>query len=359
MAAPYSADLRQRIVDAYQNGEGSQEELAEQFSVAPNTVLNYLNLQRSQGSVKPRPHGGGRPPRIEGRALQELLEQKNDSTLKELVEEYERRYRVRVHLSTMARAIERLRFTRKKKTSHGSERERPDVQCARADFVDEVSEVPPQKLLFVDEFGTNLGMSRRYGWALSGERVHGAVPTNPDPNVTLVMGLRMQGLVAPFAFRGAMDGQIFRHYVETQLAPTLGAGDVVYADQVGAHRVAGVRDAIERRGAEYRLLPPYSPDFSPVEQCGSKVKEALRAAQPRTVDALVGAMGNALHSVTASDARGWFERVGYIHPRRRRIRLRPGAHYYPRQPSPLDFVRGRDPRGRRERPRPTPGREPL
>jgi transposase len=143
MGAPYSTDLRRRIVEAYRNGEGSQEDLAERFAVAPNTVLNYLNRVRSTGSVDPAPHGGGVPPRIEPGALKELLERKNDSTLKELVDEYERRHRLRVHISTMARAIERLRFTRKKKTSHGSEQDRPDVQLARADFVDEVSDVAP------------------------------------------------------------------------------------------------------------------------------------------------------------------------------------------------------------------------
>jgi transposase len=217
----------------------------------------------------------------------------------------------------------------------------------------------PQRLIFIDEFGTNLGMTRRYGWALSGERACGAVPTNPDPNVTLVMGLRLEGLVAPLAFKGAIDGPVFRHYVETQLCPQLRPGDIVYADQVGAHRAAGVSELIEARGAEFRLLPPYSPDFSPVENCGSKVKEALRAAQPRALDELYDAMGKALGSVTASDARGWFERVGYIRPRRRPIRLRPGARYYPRRPPPLDFARRRDPRGRRSQPSLKPEREPL
>jgi transposase len=143
MGAPYSADLRRRIVEAYDNGEGSQEDLAERFVVAPNTVLNYLNQRRSTGSLEPRPHGGGQPARIEPDALREVLEEKNDRTLTELVEEYDRRHRVRVHISTMGRAIERLHYTRKKKTSHGSEQERPDVQLARADFVEQVSQEDP------------------------------------------------------------------------------------------------------------------------------------------------------------------------------------------------------------------------
>jgi len=346
MGAAYSIDLRQRIIDAYLRGEGSQEDLAEQFAVAPNTVLNYLNRLRSTGNAMPLPHGGGKPPRVESTLLQQLLEEKNDSTLKELVSEYDRRHRVRVHISTMGRAIQRLQWTRKKKTLRASEQDRPEVQRARADFAEQLDEVAPQRLIFVDEFGTHLGMSRFYGWAMSGDRAYGAVPCNPDPNVTLVIGLRMDGVVAPLAFKGAMDGPVFLTYAQTQLAPQLQPGDIVLVDGLGAHRKEGVREVIEARGAEYRFLPPYSPDLSPVENCGSKVKQAIRAEEPRTVGALYDAMGRALHSVTAGDARAWFERVGYLPPRRRRVHLRSGARYYPRRPPPLLLARGRDHRGR-------------
>jgi transposase len=115
---PYSLDLRQRIVDAYRNHEGSVRDLAERFQVAPTTVQNYLNLLRSTGAVAPRPHGGGVAPTIDEAGLQTvrvLLEEKNDRTLAELLDEYERRHSIRVSRSTMDRAVQRVRFTRKKR----------------------------------------------------------------------------------------------------------------------------------------------------------------------------------------------------------------------------------------------------
>lgn len=193
-------------------------------------------------------------------------------------------------------------------------------------------------------------MARRNGWARIGERAFGAVPLSSDPNITLVMGLRLRGVVAPFAFEGAMNGPTFRTYVQHELAPQLHAGDLVLADGLGAHRTEGVRQAIERRGARYRLLPPYSPDLSPVEQAGSKIKQAVRSEEPRTPAAVYDAMGRAIGTVTRVDARGWFEHAGYVRPRQVRRRLRPGARYYARRPPPLLLARGRTSHGEHRTP---------
>jgi transposase len=137
------------------------------------------------------------------------------------------------------------------------------------------------------------------------------VPFNPDPNITLTMGIRLAGFVAPFAFEGATNGEAVRAYVEHQLVPELRPGDVAILDNLGAHKVAGIREAIEAAGASLMCLPPYSPDMSPVESCGSKIKEAIRAEAPRTAPAVYRAMGLALGSVTPNDAQGWFGRCGY------------------------------------------------
>lgn len=154
-------------------------------------------------------------------------------------------------------------------------------------------------------------MTRRYARAPRGVRAHGAVPTNADPMITLTLGLGSEGVVAPFAFEGTTDGVAFRSYVEGQLVPTLRPGQVVLADNLGAHRTRGVREAIEGAGAELIYLPPYSPDFSPVENCGSKIKESIRADAPRTPSAVYKSMGYAIGAVTPSDARGWFDHCGF------------------------------------------------
>lgn len=178
-------------------------------------------------------------------------------------------------------------------------------------FLRNVKKLPARRFIFVDEFGTNLGMARRYARALRGKRAVGAMPANPDPNITLVLGLRHDGVVAPFAFQGAMDGPAFTAYAETQLGPELHPGDIVFVDGVGAHRSASARAAIEARGAGLRFLPPYSPDLTPVEKCGAKVKDVIRGMSPRTVAAVIEAMGEGIGAVTPADARAWFAYCGY------------------------------------------------
>ncbi|MCH8110194.1 MAG: transposase [Chloroflexi bacterium] len=120
-----------------------------------------------------------------------------------------------------------------------------------------------------------------------------------------------EGISAAMSFEGAMNGAIFRIFVEQVMAPTLKAGAVVVMDNLSAHKVSGIREAIEKTGARLLYLPPYSPDFSPIEQCWSKVKTLLRKAKARTVEALDQAIVDALAQVTISDAQGWFQHCGY------------------------------------------------
>lgn len=169
------------------------------------------------------------------------------------------------------------------------------------------------RFIFVDEFGTNLGMTRRYARAVGGARAVGHAPVNADPNVTLVLGLSSRGIVAPMAMPGAQDGRSFETYVASQLAPRLRPGDVVVVDGLGAHRGRAARAAVHRRGAHYLILPPYSPDLSPVEEAGAKLKSAVRAEAPRSLVDLYDALGRAIGTVTRADARGWFRhRATYL-----------------------------------------------
>src|SRR6185312_7556379 len=121
------------------------------------------------------------------------------------------------------------------------ERDTKEAVADRQVFMKQIAQIDPQDLVFVDEFGTNLGMTRRCAWAPRGARAHGAVPTNADPTITLTMGLGLEGVVAPFAFEGTTDGVAFRAYVEGQLVPALRPGQVVLADNLSAHRTRGVR----------------------------------------------------------------------------------------------------------------------
>jgi transposase len=154
-------------------------------------------------------------------------------------------------------------------------------------------------------------MTRLYGRAPRGERVVGTVPQNYGTNVTMLAALGSHGVEAVMTIDGATDAEVFRVYVEQVLRPTLHPGDIVIMDNLRAHKAAGIREAIEQTGARLQYLPPYSPDWSPIEPCWSKLKTALRTAKARTREALEHAIAQALATITVSDAHSWFHHCGY------------------------------------------------
>jgi transposase len=168
-----------------------------------------------------------------------------------------------------------------------------------------------RRLKFIDESGVNLALTRLYGRAPRGERAVGSTPINYGQNLTLIGALGSNGLDALLTIEGATDGEVFRTYTERVLCPTLRAGDIVVMDNLGAHKVSGIREAIEGRGARLIYLPPYSPDLSPIERCWSKIKTALRAMGARTRRKLERAIKRALETITQSDALAWFAHCGY------------------------------------------------
>lgn len=169
-----------------------------------------------------------------------------------------------------------------------------------------------QQLKFVDESGVNLALTRLYGRAPAGDRAVGSVPRNYGPNVTLLGALSLTGLHALMTVDGATDGEVFRAFVEQVLCPTLSAGDIVVMDNLGAHKVTGLREAIAGCGAQVGYLPPYSPDLSPIEPCWSKLKTSLRQVGARTREALDAAIVQAWEQITAADAVAWFTHCGYV-----------------------------------------------
>jgi transposase len=302
---PYSIDLRERIVAAIDRGEHSLRQIARLFAVDLSFLVRLLQRRRASGSVQPKPHGGGPTPKLDAAAvarLRALVRQQPDATLTELRD----RLGIPCHIATIARALHRHGITRKKKTWHAQERDRPDVQAHRVAFTAKLAAVGAEHLVFVDEFGTTTAMARRYGWAPAGERVEGAAP-GAWKNVTLIVGLRPTEVVAPFVFEGATDGAAFGTYVAEVLVPELQPGDVVVWDNLQPHKNAQVIAAIEAVGARVEPLPVYSPDLTPVEELGSKVKEFLRSVGARTTRTVMAALGMALGQVAPSDIGGWFQ----------------------------------------------------
>ena len=169
----------------------------------------------------------------------------------------------------------------------------------------------PAQLVFIDETWATTNMTRPRGRCPRGERLVAAVPHGHWKTSTFVAGLRTSGITAPLVLDGAMNGEAFRAYVEQILAPTLAPSDIVIMDNLGSHKVAGVREAIEARGAILLYLPPYSPDLNPIEKSFAKLKALIRKAAARTRDALWNAIGRYLTRFTPHECANYFAAAGY------------------------------------------------
>ena len=166
-------------------------------------------------------------------------------------------------------------------------------------------------LVFIDETSVNTNMTRLYGRGPRGERVTGRVPLASWKTLTFVAALRCDAMTAPMLIKGAMNGETFVAYIEQCLVPTLGRGDIVVMDNVPAHKVEGVREAIESAGATLRYLPPYSPDLNPIELSFSALKAFLRKFGERTEDALHRRIGRFVRQLQSDTCANFFTHDGY------------------------------------------------
>ena len=194
-----------------------------------------------------------------------------------------------------------------KKSLGASERD----EVRRTAWRGEVAAVRSEDLVFLDETGSHLGYTPTHAWAPRGQRARATAPVNRGENKTVIAAMTRDGVRALMRFDGGMTSVRFEGYVRHILAPTLRPGQVVIADNLRAHHVDGARAAIEERGARLLFLPPYSPDFNPIEHVFSKIKQALRRAKARTDDALRSATWAAFATVTPIDIAGWFAHCGY------------------------------------------------
>lgn len=198
-----------------------------------------------------------------------------------------------------------------KKTLIATERN----EDARATWQTEVAAIAPETLVFLDETSTHTSFTRLYGRAPAGERVVGQVPRTHGPNVSCLMAISATGVLAPLAVEGAIDGTIFVRWLTEWLLPGLSPGTTIICDNLRVHRNPKVRPAIEAAKCHLRYLPPYSPDFNPIEQVFSMLKARLRAAACRTFDALVTAIGAALDATTSEHLANCYRHCGYKLPK--------------------------------------------
>jgi len=198
-----------------------------------------------------------------------------------------------------------------KKSAHAAEQDRPDVLKRREAWFEGQLDLDPERLVFIDETWASTNMARLRGRAPKGERLRAAIPHGHWKTTTFVAGLRLTGLVAPMVLDGPINRNAFQAYVDQVLVPALSPGDVVVMDNLGSHKGRAVHRAIEAAGARLLYLPPYSPDFNPIENAFAKLKALLRKAAERSIDALWTTIGRLLEAFTPTECANYFRAAGY------------------------------------------------
>ena len=314
---PYSRDFRRKILETKQKTQDSNQEIAVRFQVSYSFVRRLLKRYESTGSVEPNPHGGGKALKLNSQQIDvvtQLVEEDNDATLQQLCDRTEEKTGLKVSVPTMCRLLQRLELTRKKKTLHASEADTLRVQKLRAQYWTILGEVKLNDLVFIDETGVNLAMTRGYARAKKGKRAYSKCPYNRGKNITMIGAIAISGLLASLTFEGWTNKEAFLTYVKEVLVPQLWSGACVVMDNLPAHKATEVQKAIESAGARVVFLSPYSPDFNPIENCWSKLKEFLRKRESRTYQELDRAITEAINSVTEKDIVGWFTHCCYYVP---------------------------------------------
>src|SRR5215216_6587524 len=306
----YSEDLRKKIVEAVEKRGMPKIEAAKTFGVGISSVKRYVATYREGRSLAPNKRPGSKPKLDEGarRLLESDLEEPPAATLPQRREYLRTVCGVEVSDSTLSRMLGRMGWSRKKRSVGASER---DVWLRAAWRVMVASATEPERLVFVDEMGTNTSLASLYAWSRRGQRALCSAPRNWGANVTLLASMSLLGIAPSLAVEGATTKAVFEAYVERVLAPELKPGQIVVMDNLSSHKGSRVRELIEERGCTLLYLPPYSPDLNPIEEAFAKLKALLRRAGVRTREALIEAMGQALDVVTVGDARGFFEHRGY------------------------------------------------
>jgi transposase len=198
-----------------------------------------------------------------------------------------------------------------KKSIYAREQDSEEGRRRRQAWLEQIALIDPRRLVFVDESGATTEMTRRYGRAPGGQRVREATPAGHWRTLTVLGAMSADGLIATMTIEAPTDREVFLGYMEQVLCPRLKPGQIVVMDNLSSHKVTGVSELIHAAGAELLYLPPYSPDFNPIEKCWSKLKQKLRSLKARTLDALQTAVAQAIPEISPHNAQAWFKHCGY------------------------------------------------
>ena len=309
MPKSLSVDIRERVIEAVQAG-ASRREAAERFEISASAVVKWLQRWRDHGVCVAKPRGGSRSI-LEDHAerILALVDEQPDRTLDELVAAMRKR-RIPGSRSALWRFLDRHDITFKK-SLRAAEQHRADVARARRRWIRQQGYLDTTRLVFIDETAVTINMVRLRGRCPRGERLISHVPQGAWKTITFVAALRHNKMVAPMVLDGPINGAAFVAYIEQCLVATLKRGDIVVIDNLPAHKVPGVKDAIEAAGATLQYLPQYSPDLNPIEMPFSKFKAFLRKVAERTVRGLCRRIRSFVPTVSPKECRNYFRHAGY------------------------------------------------
>ncbi|WP_085961803.1 IS630 family transposase [Crocosphaera chwakensis] len=311
---PYSIDFREKIIEVWKKENLSIRNLAKRFGVAKSFIQKLLKQYQQTGDIRPLPQGGSPSPKLNSEQLVilvEIMEKNNDATLEELCELLYKETGVQVKKTTMGRISQRLNYSVSKKTLYAPEKDNEKVHQKRVKFWETIRDVKTNNLIFIDESGVNLAMLRLYARSLKGTRARGEKPQKRGKNISIISALFLDKVLATKNIYGSVDGITFEAFILTELVPKLWKDACVVMDNARIHLGEMVKESIEKVGANVIYLPPYSPEFSPIENFWSKVKAILRKIKARNYKDLIEGITSAMLQVTKQDIRNWFTHCCY------------------------------------------------
>lgn len=306
----HSLETRKNVLRAILEGKLTQEAIAKEYGVCVRWIRLLHKRWLETNQIDPSPHGGGYPPKITPdieKQICEFLQLSPDATL----EEIRNAIGIRISLAAIYKRLKRMGLTRKKKSPHAAEQDRPDVQEKRRKWKRRIAQVDANRMVFIDQAGINTRMYREYGRAPRGVRIPAAIPEKHYQNSTVMGAMRLNGEVQTFVYDGGTDIPTMLTFIEAVLGPSLTSNHIVVWDNLRTHLSPTVISAIESTGAKVWPLPPYSPDMNPIEELWSKIKTHLKKIAARTKDTLIRGLQLALETITTSDIVNWFMHSGY------------------------------------------------
>ena len=303
-------ETRKLLIEAW-NKTHNAKEIAECFSVNTSTVYRLEKQMRETGSVKTRTSQRGRKHALTPEDIQNIdrvVQQEPDITIDEIID----KLGLHVCNETVRKAVIKLGYSYKKNLFMPQSRSVPDVREKRRNWKKHMSERDINHLVFLDESGVNINMTRHYARAWKNRRAVDKTPLNTPCNTTVLSSIRLNGDCAYTVYQGGTTAERFAEYLKTKLLPTLSEADIIVMDNMRSHHAKVVKQLLDSSKVTYLYLPPYSPDLNPIEKMWSKLKAFLRKEKIRIASELPSAISKGFLTIRPKDCIGWFHSCNYV-----------------------------------------------